>query len=443
MGSITFSGLGSGIDIDAIVKALVQADSGGVDAANSRISASRAAVSDLSSIGGLLSDLKSVVDSMDTATELASFSGTSAKPEALTLTTSGNVRAASYDVRVVSLLKEQRNYSTTFNSRTADLNKTGTLRLAQGGTNYDINVEATDSLDEVAAKINGSGAKIKANVFFDGSQYRLQLSGSEGGEAGAFTMEDMSTSLGFGFDAVDSQKQAAADAQILIDGIPVKSKTNTISGAIEGLTFNLSAETTESFKVKVASDPTKMGTSLKDFVQKYNAVVNKVHKVAGYGSIKASNAELSGDSALRAVSSGLGARILNRAGHGGALDTLADIGIRLNSDGTIRLDETKMNKALADHPEDFSKVLAGTDSKAGLMDVMGDMLKGFTAVGDGLVANRKQAFDSRIKTLQDTVDREQARLDRMETRLRKTYSAMDAAVAKSNNSLSYLYSLGV
>jgi flagellar hook-associated protein 2 len=442
MGNITFSGLGSGIDVESIVTGLVKAESGGINASGARISGARAAVSDLSSIGSLLSDLKSVVDSMDTVTELAGLTGTSAKPEALTLTTTGTASPASYSVKVVSLLKEQRNYSSTLSSRTDDLTKTGTLRLSQAGTDYDINVEATDSLDEIAAKVNGSGAKIKASVVYDGSQYRLQLSGSQGGAAGAFSILDVTSSLALGFDAVDSKKQDAADAEVLIDGISVKSKTNTVSGAIEGVSFQLSAETTDAFNVKVASDPTKMTSSLKSFVQKYNAAVNKLHAVAGFGSIKASNSELAGDSALRAVSSGLGSRLLGRSGQGGALDTLADIGVRLNGDGTLRMDEAAMNKAFADHPEDFTKALAGTDSKAGLMDMMSGMLKGFTDAGTGLMSARKDSFNSRIKTLQDGVTREQARLDRMEARLRKTYAAMDASVAKSHNSLNYLYSMG-
>jgi len=441
-GTISFSGLGSGIDIDSLVTGLVKAESVGLNKANSRISAAKASISDLSSVGTLLSDLKTVVDSLDTASELSSYTGTSSKPEALGVTTTGTARAASYDVRVVSLVKEQRNYSATFASRSDDLNQAGTLRLGQNGSTYDIQVEATDSLDEIAAKVNGSGAKIKASVFYDGSQYRLQVSGSEGGADGAFTMNDVSSSMALGFDAPDSKKQTAADAEILVDGLSVKRKTNTIDGVIDGVSLKLTAETTDSFKVQVSADPTKLTASLKDFVTKYNAVVSKVHKVAGFGSVSASNADLAGDATLRAVTSGLGNRMLSRVGSGGALESLADLGIRLNNDGTLKLDETKMTKALAEHPGDFSKALAGTDSTDGVMDLMSDMLKGFTDSTTGLMANRKTSYDARIKSLQTAADREQARLDRMGERLRTSFAKMDTAVASANTDMSYLYSLG-
>jgi flagellar hook-associated protein 2 len=441
-GTITFSGLGSGIDIDSLVTGLVKAESAGLNQTNTRISATRAAVSDMSSVGSLLSDLKTVVDSLDTASELASYSATSSKPDVLTAVTSGTARPASYDVKVISLVKEQRNYSTTFASRTDDLNQAGTLRFGQNGNTYDVAVEASDSLDEIAAKINGSGAKIKANVFYDGSQYRLQLSGSEGGADGAFTISDVSSSMSLGFDAPDSKKQSAADAEVLIDGLSVKRKTNTIDGAIDGVTLKLTAETSDTIKLQVASDPTKLTASLKDFVAKYNAVVTKVHKVAGFGSTAASNPELAGDQTLRTITAGLGNRVLSRAGTGGTLDSLADLGIRLNNDGTLRLDETKMAKALADHPDDFSKALAGTDTSDGLMDLMSDMLKGFTDATDGLMTSRKTSYDARIKSLQTAADREQARLDRMADRLRTTFTKMDTAVAAANQSMSYLYNMG-
>lgn len=441
MATISFSGLGSGIDVDSIVKGLISAESGNIATANTRISATKAAVSDLSSIGTLLSDLKSVVDSLDTATELSSVSGKSANENALTVSTTGSASAGTYDVRVVSLLKEQRNYSATYATSDAALGEAGTLRFSQGGTDYDVSIEETDTLSNIAAKINASGAKIKANVFYDGSTFRLQVASSEGGAQAAFSVTDVSDTLSLGLDAPESVKQAAADAEVLIDGISVKSKTNVISGAIDGVSLTLKDETSSSFKIQIAPDSTKMTESLNDFVKKYNAVVNKIHSLAGFGSIKASNKELAGDATLRSISGGLSSKVLAKVGgDSAAFGTLADLGIRMNNDGTLKLDESRMKSKLAENPSGFAKALAGDASSDGLMDLMGQMLKGFTETGTGLLATRKTSLDSRVKTLQDTATREQARVDRMETRLRLMFSKMDASVAASREQLNYLYS---
>lgn len=442
MATVSFSGLGSGMDVESIVKGLISAESAGMNTAQSRVTQTKAAVSDLSSIGSLISELRSVVDSLDTASELSSFSGKSSNESALSLTTTSSARAGTYDVRVVSLLKEQRNYSAIYAASDTALGESGSLRLTQGGTDYDVTIEATDSLSDIAAKINDSGANIKASLFYDGSSYRLQLAGTEGGAHASFSVTDVGSSLSLGLDAPESVRQQAADAEVLIDGISVKSKTNVISGAIDGVSLTLKDETSSNFKVQVAADATKMTESLSDFVKKYNAIVTKIHTVAGFGSVKGTNKELIGDAALRSITSGLSSKVLSRVGADGELGSLADLGIQLNNNGTLKLNEAKMKEKLTENPAGFVKALAGDASSDGLMDIMGRMLKGFTESGTGLIATRQDSFSARIKALQDTASREQIRLDRMETRLRAAFSIMDTQVAASQEKLNYLYQFG-
>lgn len=442
MATVSFSGLGSGMDVESIVKGLISAESVGMNATQNRITQTKAAVSDLSSIGSLVSELRAVVDSLDAASELSSFSGKSSNESALSISTTGTARAGTYDVQVVSLLKEQRNYSATYAAADAALGESGTLRLTQGGTDYEVAIADTDSLSDIAAKINGAGANVKASIFYDGSTYRLQLSGTEGGAHRAFSVTDVDGTLSLGLDAPESIRQQAADAEILIDGISVKSKSNVITGAIDGVSLTLKDETSSSFKVQIAADPTKMTESLNDFVKKYNAVITKIHTVAGFGSIKGTNKELIGDAALRTITSGLSSKVLSRVGADGELGSLADLGIKLNNNGTLKLDEAKMKEKLTENPAGFVKALAGDESNDGLMDIMGRLLKGFTESGTGLIATRQDSFQARIKALQDTAAREQLRLDRMETRLRAAFSIMDTQVAASQDKLNYLYQFG-
>lgn len=435
MGAVTISGLGSGLDIDSLVSGLVAASNGGLTAANAKVSSAQAAVSTLSGIGTLLSDLKSVVDSLDTATELASYSATASNDKAATVTSSGSARAGSYGVKVVALAQEQRTYGSGQSSANLGLNQTGSLRLTQGGTDYDINIAAGDSLNNIASKINELGAKMSASVFFDGTSYRLQVRSTETGAANAFTATE-NGGVSLGLSAPGANKQVAQDAQVEIDSFLVTSGTNTIQGAIEGVTLNLKETTDAAFTVTVKSNPDAMKTSLKGFVEKYNAVIGRIHSVAGYGGSKGTSTALKGDSSLRAITDALSRTVIAQAGTGGSLNSLADIGIRLNNDGTLKLDETKMGEALDKNPDGFAKVLAGTDTQSGVMDVMRDLLKGFTTVGNGILTVRTEGLNSQIKLFQAQADREQKRLDTMETQLRKQLNAMDASVSTWKNSMS-------
>lgn len=424
---ISFSGLGSGIDIETLVSGLVNASKGNLNASNQKISSAQAAVSTLSGVGTLLSELRTVIESLDTATEVGGYQATSSHATAVAVSSNGASTPGSYSVKVVSLASEQRSYGSPASSRTDALGQTGTLRLNQAGADHDITVLATDSLDSIASKVNDLGKKMSASVFYDGTDYRLQIRSTETGQALAFGVSELG-GLNLGFTAVGATKQAASDSVIEVDTFQVSSSTNTVNSAISGVTLELKEETASEFTVQVKANPEGMKKSLKDFVEKYNAVISRIHSVAGFGGTKASSQALRGDSTLRSIADALSRRVIEGAGLGGAMDSLADLGIRLNSNGTLRLDETKMSSALNQNPAQFARVLAGDSGSSGVMDLMRDLVKGFSTVGSGILDTRKQAFNDRIKLFQAQADREQRRLDLMEERLRKQLNSMDATV---------------
>lgn len=435
-GAITFSGLGSGLDIDAIVSGLVSASSQPIRTAQTRISEAQAAVSTLSGIGGLMRELRDVVDTLDTASELASYSGSTGNEDALGITVSGTAKPATYSVTNVSLAQEQRHYSGVQTSRDGPLGISGDLVFTQDGTDYTISVSAEDSLEDIGIKINEGGADIGASIVAAKDGFYLQVRSKETGASQAFTVNEagLSASLGIGAGKI----QDARNSSVTIDGLQIESETNTISDAVLGVSFELKQNSTETFNVSVKSDSSAMKKSLEDFVSKYNNVLGRIHSVSGFGSNEGSSKALRGDSTLRSITNRLSGMILSSAGTGGSLDTLADLGMRLNNNGTLRVDAAKMEEALNANPDNFAKVLAGDDSSDGLMDVMGNLLKSFIDVGTGSLDLRKEALNNEIKLFRDTADREQRRLDVMELRLRETFSIMDAQMGAYNVDMNFL-----
>jgi flagellar hook-associated protein 2 len=163
-------------------------------------------------------------------------------------------------------------------------------------------------------------------------------------------------------------------------------------------------------------------------VDSYNGVINKIHTEAGFGSIRASNAELSGDSALRSVTSRLSQALTKTVGTG-KFQTLRSIGVELNNNGTLKLNSATLEKALAEDPEAVTKVLAGNDGSVdGVMDNLAKIATDMLA-SNGTIASRKDGLTSRQKLLTDRTELEQRRLDRMEESLRKQFTEMDSTVA--------------
>jgi flagellar hook-associated protein 2 len=433
-GTISFGGIGSNIDTEGIVTGLVSASSGPLSALKSRAAATKAAVSTLSEIGSLLGKLKTAAEGLADVQTARSMKATTTGT-GVAVTVNGNAAPGSYSIDVLALAKEYRSYTDGFSSSTNALGQSGSLNIKVGSADaVGIAINAGDSLNAIVDKINSSGLRVSASLLFDGTEHRMQLRGLDSGDAAAVTV----TGTTLGLTDVDNFVQQAQDSHIEIDGISVKRSTNQVTGAIPGVTLALSAKTTESVALSVDSDPEGLATKLKSMVDAYNAVIDKVHSTAGFGAVKGQNPVLSGDSTLRAMTSRMSNVALSVVSGAGKFETLGSIGLSLGKDGKMSLDSAKLTAAIGSDAASVSAVLAGVGSGNGVMDIVRDMVTGFTDPTKGLLEMREEGLQSRAKSLDDRVGREQERLDRYAEMLRKQFTAMDGVVAGNYSTLDYL-----
>jgi flagellar hook-associated protein 2 len=427
MPAVTFGGVGSGIDVNSIIDGLIAASQGPVNRIKQQQSENQAAVSTMSDIGSLLSKLKTAVSGLDQVKEVGSFKVTSSG-DALAATANGAASGGSFEIEIGHLATAFKTYSSGVggSSNTA-LGQSGTLALSAGGKSADITIAAGDSLDAVIQKINTSGLRVSASSIFDGTSYRMQLRGLDTGLANEVTINETGTTFGLAANALSH----GTDAEFTVDGFPMKSASNQVTGVISGVTMALSKETTEPVTLEVASDPGAFADKLKTFVDSYNAVVNKVHTVSGFGSIKASNQALAGDSTLRTITNQISRAIGQTVGTG-KFQTLRSMGLELNNDGTMSLNSDQLEKALAEDPNAVARILAGDDSgQTGIMDSLTTLTTDIVS-SKGVLQARKDGLDARNKSLADQLDTENGRLTKMEEQLRKQFNEMDQIVSKNN-----------
>ena len=435
-GTISFGGIGSGLDTEGIVQGLVSASSTGLSSLKSRAAATRAAVSDLSEVGSLLGKLKSALGALSDDSGVRSYKASSSS-SALVASASSAAQTGAWSVQVQQLAKEQRSYSSAFSSSSAALGQSGTLSLQVGsGDVKNIDITADDTLDSLVTKIGASGALVSAAVLFDGTEYRLQVRGLDTGADNALTFSETGTS--FGLTLPGSVVQAAQNSQVLIDGFTISRPSNQVAGALPGVTLNLTQTTTEPVTVNVDADSAALKPKLESCVSAYNAVVNKVHQSAGFGTIKAQNPVLAGDSLLRNITGRLGNAVLNAVADSGTHGTLSALGVSVTKEGSLTLDSTKLDKALASDAASVVKVLAGVSGDDGAMDVLSGVVDSFNQTGSGLLATKKETLEQRAKTIDSRVDREQQHLDWYAEMLRRQFSVMDGSVAGSNAQTDYL-----
>ena len=431
----SLGGVGSGIDTSALINGLVNADSGRMNVLKNKQSSTNSAISTLSDISSSLGTLQSAVDALSTASGVGSYVGTSSST-AIAISTSGTAQPGAYSMSVTQLAKAQRTYSNTFSSASTAVGQSGTLSIQVGtGTAASVNIGGTDTLDQIATKINASGARVSASVFYDGTDYRLQVRGLDTGKDNALTFSQ--SNLDLGLNVAENTVQKAQNSIVKIDGFDVQRSTNQVVGAIQGVTLALTATTTSPVDVTVSTDSQGLAAKIQSIVTAYNSVLGKINTAAGHGATKAGNSELASDSTLRGITNRLSTTLQISTGSG-KYSTLGSIGLSLKKDGTLALDSTKLTAALTNDPSAISTLFAGSSTTTGVMSTLSSAIKVYNQTGTGLLSMHQSNLQSRVTTMTDRINREQDRLDRYQTLLRKQFSAMDTAVTVNNSDLGYL-----
>ncbi|HEY3253981.1 MAG TPA: flagellar filament capping protein FliD, partial [Polyangiaceae bacterium] len=414
------------------------ADSGRLNALKTKQTSTNSAISTLSDISSSLGSLQSAVDALSTAGGVGSFAGTSSS-SAIAISVAGNAQPGAYSMNVTQLAKAQRTYSGTYAAANTAVGQSGTLSIQVGtGTAASINIAGGDTLDQIASKINSAGARVSASVFYDGSNYRLQISGLDTGKDNALTFTQSGLDLGLNLAANTVQK--AQNSIVNIDGFDVQRSTNQVVGAIQGVTLALTATTSAPVDVTVAADSQSLATKIQSIVTAYNSVLSKINTAAGKGTTKAANSELASDSTLRGISNRLSSALQTLTGSG-KYNSLGSVGLSLQRDGTLALDQTKLKAAVTADPSAVTALFAGTSGNTGVMASLSSAIKVYNQTGTGLLTQHQTDLQNRVKTMTDSVNREQDRLDRYQTLLQKQFSAMDTNVTSNNSDMSYLSKL--
>jgi len=443
--AVALSGLASGLDTASIINGLVAAESAPMQAMQAQQTSLNGAVSELSSLGSQLSALSTAAGALSSLTSVGSFTATSSS-SAVVAQTSGATQTGSYQVTVNSLASEQRTYSAAFSSESNALGMSGSFTVQEGsGSAATINVSSTDSLDTIAAKINASGQRVNASIFYDGTNYRIQIRGLDTGAANAVTFNESGTSLdlnGTGATATSGKTvQNASDASVTMDGFTATRPTNQITGVIPGVTLALTQTTASNSPVtiQVASDPTTLNSNLQAVVTAYNNVISTIHADAGYGSTAATNPNLAGDATLRSISSQLSATI-ERVFGSGSYQTLADVGLSLQQDGTLALDTTKLDAAFTADPTTVESLFgrAPLTATGGAMATLQDLATSFSAPTTGLLAVDAQGFTSQANLLTNSIAQQQSHITQYQATLQAEFDAMETTYSANQTLLNEL-----
>ncbi len=444
----SFSGLATGIDSASLIQQLVQLE---------RIPIRRLETKqqDIQSMSRRLGEIKQRLDTLQTTgkdldarDKILAATATSSNEERIRVSATSDAPLGTYAIEVSSLAAAERTYSNGFADKTgAGLFGTGTVSIQVGSdASVDVTIDASDTLETVANKINASGARVSAAVIFDGANYRLQVAGKDSGAQNAITFTEAGTSLGL--DDPANEVVAAQDAVFTVDGLSMTRSTNQVSDAIPGVTLDLLTPTSGTpTTVKVDRDSNASVEKVQAFVDAFNDVVRGINSEFFFAGEARVGDSLSGDSMLRGLQSKLGQNVVNPiSGLTGGYDRLAALGVRLNNDGSLEIDEAELKAALAADPDAVVNFFAGDTNTGGtgFIQRMNDTIE--TYIGsDGMMTARIAGMSDQVDDLGVTIDSMEMRLDKYEENLRNKFTNLEVVVsglqAQQQQMLSMLSSL--
>ncbi len=469
-GTISSAGVGSGLDVNSIVTQLMAVEKQPLTRLQTTYSTLQTTLSAFGQMQSLVSALQDAAKPLYSAGTFTLTNTSSTDPSSVAAGTTAAAIPGAYSVLVSALAAPQSVVSPT--GQYADgsaIVGTGSITISlgswdsgqtaftpkSGATDITIPIGASENtLAAIRDKINAANAGVSASIVTDSSGARLALQSTTPGAANGFRVTvadddggnaDAAGLSRLAFDpaggaAQMTRAQAAADAQATINGIAVSSSSNTLDNVIDGVTFSLGKVTTQPVTINVTRNTDAIKSYVASFVSAYNALSSFLASATHYDASTKQAALLQGDGTTTSIQNQLHSLVSPASGASSVFRTLSSIGVQVQKDGTLKLDDATFATAAANLPE-LTKALSTVDAANPGNNGFG---KRFAAWTDGLLATggtlpgKTTALQARITSNQKSQDALNDRLAMVEQRLRAQYSALDTTMSQANALAKYV-----
>jgi len=356
----------------------------------------------------------------------------------------------------------------------ADLNLAGESEdvdnaFIDGSYERIVDLDVTDTLDEVVKKIVDARIPVNATVLNTGSPaapYRLSLTSDIAGARGELYIDTDGVDLGL------TTLSRGADAKMFFGGdtpetgFLVTSASNTFTDIVPGLTLEAHRASGEAVTINVQRDVDGIVEAASQLAVTFNDVIGRIDALDFYDTETEERGVLLGDPTTSQVRSLLFSTITRPVeGVTTKYQRLSQVGFTVNGEGQIQFDEQKFRDAyendrvavenlflaLEAETESTEEIAPGvtvttsttTTTARGVVAIFGDLLDRLLDPVNGLVTRADEGFASRIEQFEDRIDVLDERLDAQRLRLQRDFAAMEAALAQLQGQSAALASLSL
>lgn len=463
MATITSLGIGSGLDSEGIISALLSVERRPISLLTEQTTEIKTQLSSVGKIQSLVATMRDKAGAIGGVSLWGQTTVTSSDSASVGGFTTNGATTGRYSVSVSQLASSQTVTMANAVASSASTIGDGTLQIELGswngttftgdGSPVTVTIGSDDtSLADIRDKINAAGAGVTATIVNDANGARLSIRSDETGEENGFRItateniddNDPNTGLSvLGYDPGGTTSmtlnQAALNAMAQVNGVDVESATNTLDGVGDGLTLTLTKTTASPVEVVVADDTEAIKTAIDEFVKAFNELATYIKDQTKYNESSKTGGPLQGDRTAIGLQWQLRGVINQGSSASDTWSRLSEVGITMTKDGTLSTSTTDLEEALK-NPDELRKLLAtdGTDAAgSGFMDRFKDL--GNTVLGtEGSLTTLQASLEQRIERNDDRQDQMEDRLTRTEARIRAQYEALDTSMAKLNALSSYV-----
>lgn len=450
MATVASLGTGSGLELEALVTKLMAVEQQPL----TRLQEQETAVqTKISALGTLKSSLEALQESVagfvlgrgETAsTKYASFSASSSTTTVATVSAQSDAVAGSHTLSVTTIASAQQIRKSISSSDIPSV--AGSLNIQIGNNSaVSVSLDAGSSLDDVASAINDASAGVTASIITSGTTSYLALTADDTGASNTISVSASDTGDTSGtewssvFDYSSSTANSwsvtatAADASLTIDGLAVSSASNTLSN-ISGLSVTLVGAGDTTLTV-TKDNSTQLNTLITAFVSAYNLSNTSMSELGAYDAESEEAGDLQGNSTLRSARTQTRALLFSiTTGGTSSYQTLSDIGVSVQDDGSLEVDSSKLSAALKADSSAVATLMTklGTAFDTTLDNIVSD---------DGSIASAVDGLNTTIDRLESRQEDLQDRLDKIEEMYRAKFTALDTMLAELQSTSTYLTQL--
>ena len=329
----------------------------------------------ISSFGQLKTKLNSFSSALETLENTNARTATSASNAAtLTVTNEAVAKDINANIDVISVAKGQVvTFDLTDGSLLASSSLSssstipqGSLTLTLAGVNTAITIDSTNNtvqglineINEISGiqasfvDATGSGGLALVLKSDTGTTNTFSLSGSGG--LSAFTTTGMTENS-----SPITLSVAATNAVFEVDGLTVTRAVNSITDVFEGYKLDINAVSGDEFNIASAVVSTDARDRMQSFVDNINEVKTFLQTETKRGHDGAEDGSLAGDATAAQILREIKALTTREiVGYSNESYYLANLGVQTERDGSLTLDTSKFEAALATNPDLLNVVFA-------------------------------------------------------------------------------------